>query len=112
MQQVISKNNKSIPPIIFIHYGNSPYLKYTLEAAKRTNPNKEIILLGDRSNKKYANNSNVTFYPFKDFRQSELISRFNSVYRHIAGEEHGRKNWTYFVFLRWFIIYDFLLDIR
>ena len=40
-------------PIIFVHKGDSFYLKYALESAKKFNPDSRIILLGD----------GVTVYP-------------------------------------------------
>ena len=39
------------PPIIFIHYGPAHYLWWTLAVARRSNPGKRIVLLGDATNK-------------------------------------------------------------
>ena len=54
-------------PIIFCHYGNSPYLYYTLKQVKLTNPQNRIILLGDQDNKKVANKAKIEHYCFKDY---------------------------------------------
>ena len=40
-------------PIIFFHYGNPVYLKYSLKQAKHFNPDATIYLLGDSSNNRY-----------------------------------------------------------
>ena len=37
-------------PIIFIHYNNSDYLKYSLGQARKSNPGSTIYFLGDQSN--------------------------------------------------------------
>ena len=40
-------------PIIFVHYNDTPYLKYTPQGREKLfNPDKRVILLGDSSNSK------------------------------------------------------------
>lgn len=99
------KNEKCI---LFCHYGNSPYLIYTLKQVKLTNPESRIILLGDEENKKLARKVNIEHYYFKDFDNSDEILKFEEVYQHVAGIKHKKENWTKFVFKRWFYIHNFI----
>jgi hypothetical protein len=93
-------------PILFCHYGNSDYLQYTLSSAKKFNPAKQIILIGDNENLPLSERLGITHIPFNKFENTEMITLFNSVYRHVAGPEHGKEFWTKFVFLRWFYVWE------
>ena len=101
------------PPIIFIHYGPAHYLKWTLKAARRTNPDKRIVLLGDPSNRRYAA-SGVQFVDFETLAGGEKEREFQKVFQVIQGERHqfnkhgGIEAWLRFVFRRWFLIEEFL----
>ncbi|WP_298494577.1 hypothetical protein [uncultured Algibacter sp.] len=95
-------------PIIFCHYGNSPYLYYTLKQVKLSNPKNRIILLGDQDNKKVANKAKIEHYCFKDYDESDEIKIFNQVYKHVAGVNHKKEFWTNFVFKRWFYVHNFI----
>lgn len=94
--------------ILFCHYGNSPYLIYTLKQVKLTNPECRIILLGDQENKNTAKIANVEHYYFKDYDNSAEILKFEAVFKHIAGIKHKKEFWTKFVFKRWFYIHNFI----
>lgn len=94
-------------PIIFIHYGDSEYLKYTLDLAKKNNPEKRIILLGDTNNQKYKK-LGIEHISFDKYNNSEEIRIFDKVYKFIAGKSQRKKDWTNFVFKRWFYIYNFI----
>ena len=96
-------------PIIFCHYGNSNYLEYSLYLAKNSNPQKKIYLLGDLSNLKVAKKVGVIHIEFKQFDFTNSVIDFNNNFKFIAGANHGRKDWTKFVFLRWFYINEFIL---
>ncbi len=87
-------------PIIFIHKGDSFYLKYALRNAKKFNPNSRIILIGDK----------VTKYPdFVEYHNLnnyfKSASEFRDYYKHmsIVPEEIER-----FCFERWLILNEFL----
>ena len=95
------------PPIIFIHYGDSSYLKYTLRAAVAFNPDKTVILLGDKTNA-HVSDIGIEHHKFEDYSSGEEVELFDKVFQHTAGEFHGRRQWTRFVFRRWFLIYNFL----
>lgn len=100
-------------PIIFIHYGPATYLSRTLRCARRTNPDKRIILLGDQSNRRSAEGA-AEYFPFEDFSSGAKPARFQQVFRAIQGERHrfskhgGVEAWLKFVFRRWFLIEGFL----
>lgn len=94
-----STSNNALP-IIFIHLGNSYYLKYALECAKRYNPDSRIILLG----------KNVTDYPA--FVEKYNINSFNSfAKRFIQKYKHmsiNKPKIERFCFERWFYLTEFL----
>lgn len=94
-------------PIIFIHYGDSDYLRYTLKSARIFNPKTRIILLGDNLNQHYIN-LNIEHFFFDKYSNSSEILLFKKVYKFIAGNKHGKTEWTQFVFQRWFHIYEFI----
>ena len=97
-------------PIIFCHYGNSDYLKYTLKSARYFNPGNEIILLGDSLNKDLANAENVRHIYLSSFESNSLMAKFENAYSHIAGNRHGREFWLKFNFKRYYYIYAFLVS--
>ena len=100
-------------PLIFCHFGNSYYLRYTFECAKLHNPNKEIILLGDEENNQVCETLGIRHYLFDNFASGVEIEKFNRVYRLIQGTQHvhkrGGRDWVNFVFKRWFYVYNFVL---
>ena len=103
-------------PIIFIHYNDSYYLKYVLQSAKMFNPDKHIILIGDKSNRRYTE-IGVEHYMFDQYLQSSQLEKFNEVYKRIGGNEFekvnsskGGQDWTKFNFLKWFVLCDFVKE--
>lgn len=94
-------------PIIFIHYGDSEYLRYTINSAKVFNPFSRVILLGDKSNQHYIDLGIEHFF-FENYSSSPEIILFKKVYQFIGGINHGRPEWTQFVFQRWFHIFEFI----
>ncbi|MBX9577075.1 MAG: hypothetical protein K2W97_01195 [Chthoniobacterales bacterium] len=103
----------SSAPLIFIHYGPASYLRSVLQAARRTNPKKRIILLGDASNRRFARGV-AEFFFFEDYAKGEAVQEFERVFQVIQGERHrytkegGVEKWLKFVFRRWFLIHEFL----
>lgn len=101
----------STAPLLFIHYGNSSYLRYTLAAAKKSNPEKRIILLGDEDNAVYRK-LGIEHVLFNAYSNSVECKKFLEVYRPVAGKLHMQKTfaerWLRFVFFRWFILHTFL----
>lgn len=94
-------------PIIFIHYGDDDYLRFTLHAAKLFNPDKNVVLLGDQANSIYKP-LGINHVPFQEFDTGEDIREFDNVFQVIAGADFTRVDWLRFVFKRWFLIKNFL----
>lgn len=97
------------PPLILVHYGPSTYLRYTLRAARRSNPGKKIFFLGDETNRRFCPSS-VEFLPWRDLARGSKLEKFRSVFEPIEGARHrfskhgGTKRWLAFVFERWFFL--------
>ncbi|MDF2633467.1 MAG: hypothetical protein K0R78_341 [Pelosinus sp.] len=87
-------------PIIFIHYGDSEYLQYSLLQAKRSNKDKDIILIGDESNNKYP------FVKHVNVAESASMREFAKVYKHMNFNPH---EYELFCIQRWFILRDFMV---
>lgn len=100
-------------PILFIHYGPASYLRWTLKGARRTNPEKRIVLLGDERNRHFAKGI-ADFFLFENFAYGPELKEFESVFQIIQGSRHwytkegGIETWLKFVFRRWFLINNFL----
>ena len=100
-------------PLIFIHYGAASYLRYTLQAARRSNPDKRIILLGDVSNQKFAKGV-AEHICFQELESGDRLANFDRIFQVIQGSRHrftklhGTEFWLRFVFRRWFLIQQFL----
>lgn len=89
-------------PIITIHRGYASYLTLALLQAKITNPESEIILLGDQENQ------------FLDFVRHEPIDRYfekaQAFEPHYAKKHRSPNPYEYelFCFQRWFILMEFM----
>lgn len=100
-------------PLLFIHYAPASYLTWTLRAARRTNPEKRIILLGDESNRA-ATRGIAEFFPFEEYAVGKKLAEFDRSFQIIQGKRHqfhkqrGIEFWLKFVFRRWFLIHEFL----
>lgn len=88
-------------PIIFIHNGNSEYLPYSLMQVKVTNPDAEIILLGDAQNRSYS--KIVRHVISRDY--FEGANNLAKHYRHHSTNGH---DYELFCLQRWFILLDYL----
>lgn len=87
-------------PIVFCHRGNSEYLQYSLMQARKSNPDSEIILFGDESNR---------CFPFVTHVLMELppaAIEFRQRYVHLSINSF---EYELFCFLRWFIILSYCL---
>lgn len=102
-------------PVIFIHYGPSRYLRWTLRAARRSNPGKKIYFLGDSSNKQFVPHG-IEFVPFESLGIGAKLRDLRGVFQPLEGSRHifskhgGTKKWLSFVFERWFLIEQFIVD--
>jgi hypothetical protein len=98
--------------IIFTHYGDTDYLRYTLRQVTKTNREMRRVLIGDEHNRKTTISSGWEHYLLDDF-PSEKRDLFNARFRWIQGPLHnpikGRRDWLRFVFERFFCVETFLL---
>jgi hypothetical protein len=94
-------------PIVLIHYGNSSYLPYIVEVAKRSNPHKEIIFLGDEDNA-YLETLGVSHHRFATSCGSPQLELFNRLYPRIVNPSYPKSRWAQFVLQRWFMINTFI----
>lgn len=95
-------------PIIFIHFSNSSYLKYTLRSAVVFNPDKRVILLGDKTNEHFKHKG-VEHYFFDDYASGEGIDQFDRTFQFITGGEYLNEYKSNFFFRRWFLMYNFVM---
>lgn len=87
-------------PVIFIHRGNSFYLKDSLWQAKQFN--RRVILIGDKTNNHYPY---VEHYNMDDyFTQAHEFEKF---YKHISPNAY---KYELFCIQRWFILNKFLKE--
>lgn len=87
-------------PVIFIHYGNSGYLQYSLLQA--LHHNSSVILIGDKSN---------NLYPFVRHEQVEDYDQAAALFATVYTPHHRSVNplpYELFCFQRWFILRDFM----
>jgi hypothetical protein len=87
-------------PLIFIHQGYSDYLNYTLRQAHFSNPDADIILIGDEFNDKF---DFVKHYRIEDY-QGDADS-FAEIYTHMSFNSY---EFELICFKRWFILEDFM----
>jgi hypothetical protein len=86
-------------PIIYFHYGNPDYLKYSLKQARHYNPESRIYLLGDKKNNKYPFITHVLAAKYE-----AAAAKFKAVYIHRSSNS---ANYELSCFLRWFYIEAF-----
>lgn len=94
-------------PILLIHYGNSSYLPYVIQVAKRFNPTKEILFLGDEQNA-YLKTLGVSHHALQDYNHGPALEQFSRLYPRIVNPAYPKRQWADFVVRRWFIIHNFI----
>lgn len=108
------KDETMTTPILFTHYGFSPYLSRTLRCATLTNGEARRILLGDKDNREVARQCG-----WEHFETAEIVSDlrrdFGAVFRPVRGKKYplqiNRGDYLKYVFERWFIVQKFCKDI-
>lgn len=85
--------------IIFVHKGNPRYLGLAINQARIFNPNCDIILLGDDSNKSVEG---ACHFAINDYMKD--ANEFNNIFFNVSP---NRRSYELFCFQRWFIIRDF-----
>ena len=96
-------------PIILIHYGNSSFLPYVVQIAKRFNPSKDIVFLGDDQNA-YLSLLGVKHYPYEEYAHGSELALFDRLYPAIENRRYGKLQWANFILRRWFIINQFIKE--
>jgi hypothetical protein len=86
-------------PIVFMHYGDSEYLQYSLLQAKKSNKDSDIILIGDDSNNKYS------FVKHANINDSQSGQDFAKIYQHMSFNDYS---YELFCIQRWFMLRDFM----
>lgn len=94
-------------PIIFIHFGDSWYLKNILICAKKFNPNTSIILLGDNENKNIALGLDIEFKYYEDYGSDNNFYNLKNNYIHIGSAPKWAHYKHHFNIMRWPRLYDF-----
>ncbi len=94
-----SENSEALP-IIFVHKGDSFYLKYALESAKKFNPKSRIILLGD----------NVTIYPgFVEYYEMNKFDKYSKfLEKNYVHLNTSNPEIEMFCIKRWLVLLDFV----
>jgi hypothetical protein len=87
-------------PIVFVHKGDSFYLKYALKNAKKFNPDSEIFLLADGTKENY---SGVTKLDSNKF--SKYSKEIDKLYVH---KNTSNPEIELFCIKRWFVLRDFV----
>ncbi len=97
-QADIASPSDTTIPVVFIHKGDSYYLKDSLWQAKQYNS--RVILIGDEANDRYPE---VEHYNIHDY--FEAAEDFVKVYTHIAENPY---HFELFCFQRWYILKTFM----
>ena len=95
-----SSANPSLP-IVFIHWSNSDYLKYSFAQARKSNPGSTIYFLSDFSDRTLNCVEHLSLFDY--FHEA---AEFKNAYKHYStnGFDYELIN-----FQRWFILKDFLI---
>lgn len=100
-------------PIVFIHYGISDYLEYSLKSAKYSNPTKELHLIGDKENislSRLVDNhslySEANTLKIQSLNNSYFLIGSNNIYKK---DVYKREYFEYFCYLRWFVLEEYML---
>ena len=101
-QNIKEDHTLSNMPIVFAHYSNSNYLKFSLSQAKHSNPESTIYLIGDEQNDCY---DFVEHQFFSDYFQG--ANDFSRIYRHFNTTPYIHE---LFCFQRWFVLHEFLVN--
>lgn len=104
-------NNTNQCNIIITHKGNPSYLKFVLSQLQETNPNANIILMGDKSNQKHSkiNLFNLSSKKIKHVLLDdyfEYAKKFQQVYVH---NNFTDINYELFCYQRWFCVYEYMI---
>jgi GR25 family glycosyltransferase involved in LPS biosynthesis len=97
-----STNCTTQVPLVFVHVSCENNIEYILRQAIHVNPNRKIILLGDKRNKHFS--SFVHWYSLYDY--TDGCDDFHRAYKH---KSPNSARFELFCFYRWFILKNFML---
>ncbi len=87
--------------VIFIHCGDSDYLRYSLAQARYSNPKSHIYLIGDGSTiNKYPDAEHIMYSDYVT-----TARKFEKAYRHM---NTNSRSFELLCMMRWFILQDFM----
>ncbi|MDY6326654.1 MAG: hypothetical protein SPL47_04995 [Bacteroidales bacterium] len=89
-------------PIVVLHQGNPFYLKNCLHHAKVYNPDSKIYLLGDESNRNFADEQILHVNIADYFSKAKA---FEQLYKHQTTNPY---HYNLFCFQRWFVLREFM----
>ena len=92
-------------PVIFYHVGNQPYLKTALRQCKKYN--QSVILLGDQSNSKMAEEEGCTWFLAKTYDEKEQWKHFEQKY---VGMSTNDYRFELNCFRRFFVIHELIQE--
>ena len=87
--------------IVFIHYGDSDYLRYSISQARRSNPKSPVYLIGDESS--FGKYPDAEHIPYREYVTAARA--FASIYHHL---NTNARSFELFCLMRWFILRDFM----
>lgn len=90
-------------PIIFIHYGNSPYLWTTLYQLRQSNPEVKAYLIGTQETAHFS--PIIQHIEVEKYEKSK--KQLADVYRHFSTNGY---EFEFICILRWFILRDFMQE--
>lgn len=93
--------------IVFIHQGNSGYLKTALRQARSTNLDTDIFLLGDDNHREICKEENIRYENFFSYYDTEKLKQFSFSYKHLSTNDGA---YEFFCFARWFILESFIVQ--
>ncbi|MFH5805191.1 hypothetical protein [Alienimonas sp. DA493] len=99
------------PPLVFCHFGATPYLAYTLGCVRKADPDRPVTVLGDAANRSLVRSAGAEHQMMEELPVSPLHEEFRRHYRLVQGSRHGNvvegRDWVRFVFERWFYTYQY-----
>ena len=90
--------------IVFVHGGDSWYLRYTTNQARSISAGSPVVLLGD-----IQIGDGIITSPLERHKSSDMARRFREAYVHTHS---GNREWELFCFLRWFCLLDYMEENR
>ena len=92
-------------PIVLIHSGNPPYLKFSIRKALQKN---KVYLIGDTNPQ--IDHKNFTFLDMKDYINDDYL-KFQKIYKHLSTNNYGFEIFCFLCLLQTYIYSLFIFSI-